>query len=93
MPTDQDADQVLFDIGRRIAELRQDHGWTQEQLAEHAEFSTSYLQRLEAGSENLTIRSLVAVAALFGVQAEDLFRPPKSRERSRGGRPRSKGTQ
>lgn len=75
---------VLRDLGRRIAELRQGLELTQEQLAEKAQLSIKYLQRVEAGRENLTVRSLVRLANLLRVAPIDLWQPPASRTIRRG---------
>ena len=82
-----DPERVLRDVGRRIAELRAGRGLTQERLAELANFTVQYLQRVEAGRENLTVRSLAALAGLVGAQVADLFAAPANRE-VRPGRPR-----
>jgi uncharacterized Tic20 family protein len=37
------------DLGHKIAELRQQKGWTQERLAEYCEVSARTIQRIEAG--------------------------------------------
>lgn len=87
-PEQQPAD-VLRDLGRRIAELRAARGLTQEQLAERLDVTFQYLQRIEAGRENLTVRSLVRLATALEVLVADLFAPPESRE-VRVGRPPSR---
>ena len=81
------ADDVLRDLGRRVAELRATRGLTQEKFAEEADITAQYLQRVEAGRENLTVRSLVRLAALLHVSITDLFAKPALRE-VRPGRPR-----
>ena len=81
------ADQVLRDLGRRIAELRAARAFTQERLAETAEVTVQYLQRVERGRANLTVRSLVRIANLLGVSVGELFDPPRVRS-ARVGRPR-----
>jgi len=73
-------------VGLRIAELRADHSWTQEILAQRMTVSVDYVQRLERGS-NLTIRSLVHIASCLDVQVGDLFVCAMVMER-RPGRPR-----
>lgn len=83
-----DPARVLRDLGRRIAELRAGRGMTQDVLAERADFTVQYLQRVEAGRENLTVRSLAALAALLGAQVADLFAAPASRDKPRPGRPK-----
>lgn len=82
-----DPDQVLSDVGRRIAELRAGRGWTQEALAERLGVSAKYLQGVERGTDNLTLRTLVRVAQELGTKPIALLRPP-IREAARTGRPR-----
>ncbi len=78
-----DPDLVLRSVGRRVAELR---SGTQEELAERLGVSIKYLQRIEAGRPNLTIRSLVRIANALEVPVAELFDRPESLE-SRTGRP------
>lgn len=80
---------VMRNVGRRVAELRAEHGLTQQELAEAGGFSAKYLQRIEAGEANLTIRSLVRLARLMQVSTRELFEPAKTRRQGRG-RPRSR---
>ena len=84
---DDDAEQILIRLGRRVAELRAASGRTQEALAEELDVSAAYLQRVEAGAENLTVRSLVRLARHLAVDVQALFDPPASTGR-RPGRPR-----
>jgi len=71
-----DPDQVVHNVGRRVAELRAERGLTQEQLAEAAGVSIKYLQRIEAGRQNLTIRSLVGFANLLDAKPVEFFEAP-----------------
>jgi len=82
-----DPDRVLCDVGRRIAELRAGHGWTQEALAERLGVSAKYLQGVERGTDNLTLRTLVRVAEELGTKPIALLRRP-IRDAARAGRPR-----
>lgn len=81
-----DPDQVVHSVGRRVAELRVALGMTQEQLAEAAGVSIKYLQRIEAGRQNLTIRSLVGLANLLEAMPVDFFGAPTT-AKGRTGRP------
>jgi transcriptional regulator with XRE-family HTH domain len=83
-----DPDRALRDVGRRIAELRRERGWTQERFAERLGLQTNNLQRIELGMQNLTVRSLVRLANGLGVGLGDLCVPPVDRT-VRPGRPRS----
>jgi transcriptional regulator with XRE-family HTH domain len=85
------ADDVLRDLGRRVAELRASRGLTQERFSEDADITAQYLQRVEAGRENLTVRSLVRLANLLHVSITDLFATPAKRE-ARPGRPRKRSS-
>lgn len=80
-------DRILRAVGRRVAELRQAAGLTQEEFAEMAKVSIKYAQRIEAGRENLTVRSLVKLANLLGASVIEFFVPPR-KPSSAIGRPR-----
>lgn len=75
---------TMRDVGRRVAELRAARGWTQEALAERAGVSLTYVRQVEGGGENLTIETICKFAALFSVDARELFDLPASREKKRG---------
>ena len=82
-----DPDELLVDIGRRVAELRSKAGQTQEQMAVSLGVTPRYLQSVEAGDENLTVRSLCRLADAFDVEVLTLFEEPKDRS-PRIGRPK-----
>lgn len=82
-----DPDRVLCDVGRRIAELRAARGWTQEGLAERLGVGAKYVQGVERGTENLTLRTLARVAEELGTRPIALLRRPL-RDGARPGRPR-----
>lgn len=73
------AETVLEDIGRRVAEIRRTHGWTQEDLAEKLGVAARYLQAIEQGDENLTVESLVRLADTLQVSVLELFQPPSTK--------------
>jgi len=79
-------ERVLSLIGRRVAELRATRELTQEQLAERAEVSARYIQRVEAGTENLTVRTLIKMSNALRVSLAELLVAP-SAPRARPGRP------
>ena len=80
------AERVISDLGRRIAELREDRHLTQAQLAEMIGWSSKYQQRVERGV-NLTMESISWVAHVLRVGIPDLMLPPASRARRGPGRP------
>jgi transcriptional regulator with XRE-family HTH domain len=86
---EQDPKRVLQDVGRKVAELRAEMKLTQEAFAESVlGVSLKYAQALEAGRENLTVESLVALANKAGVKVAWLFEAPLSRKVRRGRPPK-----
>ena len=79
---------MLRNVGRRIAELRHAQGWTQAQLAEKARVNPAQIGVYESGKANITLRSLVRLASLLGVDVRELLEQPRSRAPRRPGRPR-----
>jgi transcriptional regulator with XRE-family HTH domain len=70
---------VRRDVGRRIAELRQKAGLTQDQLAEILDHSVKYQQRLERGDENLSLEQLTEIAYGLGARVIELHKKPRAR--------------
>ena len=81
-----DPEDVLRDVGRRISEIRRERRMTQEQFADKAELSWKYVQQIEAGTENLTLRSLVRLANLLRTDLLAILERPREL-RPRPGRP------
>lgn len=87
-------EKVVYRVGRRIAELRRGQGWTQEELAEKLGSSVQWVSRIEGGTVNLTIHTLVGIARVLDVEVIDLFtapapEPPR-RPRKDAGQPRAR---
>ncbi len=74
-------------VGRRIAELRVASALTQDALAARLDVSLRYVQRMEAGEENLSLVSLDHLAKVLRVPAIALFEAPQT-SKPRVGRPR-----
>jgi DNA-binding XRE family transcriptional regulator len=60
-----------------VRRLRNQAGWTQEQLSDRAGIDRSYLARLEAQSINISVNVLFALAKSLDVEPEELFRSPR----------------
>ncbi len=84
-------DQVLSDLGARLADLRRAGGETQADLAARLGVSLRYLQHLEYGEHNVSVDTLVRMANAHGVTLSELFAPPKVRAPRRRGRPPGSG--
>lgn len=60
-------------LGIRIREIREEHGWSQDVLAELSGLNRSYIGSLERAEHNVGIRNIASVANAFEVPIERLF--------------------
>lgn len=82
----------MKDVGRRIAEIREASGYTQDTFARTLKATPQYVSRLERG-RNVTLHTLVRVANALKVSPQDLLAAPARREsRARGRPPKKKAT-
>ena len=65
---------VLWQLGRRIAFLRKEKGLSQVELAADANMAKSYLSELELGKRNASVLVLSRLAAALGTTLEELFK-------------------
>lgn len=61
-------------IGLKIANLRKQHGMTQEQLAEKLEISIKHCSSVERGLSCLSLEKLIEVTNLFDVSLDFLLK-------------------
>jgi transcriptional regulator with XRE-family HTH domain len=66
-------DPLLGAFGRRVRELRDTKGWTQEVLAERASLDRSYIAGIEAGLRNPSLKALAKTAKGFGLSLSEFF--------------------
>lgn len=62
------AAQRAFELGRAVRELREQHGWSQAQLAEMAGMTQSAVARFEAGGTVPTLPVLERLARALDVK-------------------------
>lgn len=67
------AENVRMRFGRRLRNLRKQHGWTQVQLAERLGLDRSYLADVERGKRNISIVNLEIIARGFGLSLSRLL--------------------
>jgi DNA-binding XRE family transcriptional regulator len=77
---------LIQNVGARLGDLRIAAKLTQQEMADRLEVTLRYVQRVEAGEENLTLESLAQFANTLRVPLEQLFVAPEPRKR-RPGRP------
>jgi len=70
-----DAAKLAFDLGRAVRELREQHGWSQAQLAEAAGMTQSAVARFEAGGTVPTLPVLERLARALDVELSVRFTP------------------
>lgn len=62
-------------IGRRIRSLRNEAGWTQEELAARTGLHRTYIGKLERGESGVTIDSVAILCRSLGVTLAEFFEP------------------
>jgi transcriptional regulator with XRE-family HTH domain len=73
-PKKSEANQAL---GSAIRAVRKQKGYTQETFALHAEIDRSYYGAIERGEFNVTVDTLITIAAGLSVPAATLFKRAK----------------
>jgi len=69
----EDADEHRAAFGRRLRELRQRAGMTQQALADVVGIDRSFISDVETGRHSIAVDRAYAVAAALGVSINDLF--------------------
>ena len=62
-----------YKIGQQIRKIRKAHGFSQEELAELVNISTTHMSHIETGNTKLSLPVLVDLANALNVQADDLL--------------------
>ena len=62
-------------FGKVVSELRQQKGYTQEQLAEYLEISPHTVTRIETGNSFVSCEKISKICNLFNVAPSVLFTP------------------
>jgi len=65
---------VVRKVGRRIRELRQKKGWSQEKLAEEARLHRTYIGQVERGEKSIGVENLFRIAVALHVKAAVLLK-------------------
>ena len=59
-------------FGNAVRQVREERGWSQERLAEHADLNRSYVGDLERGRAMPSLATLTKLAAALGLQPSAL---------------------
>ncbi|MCW5829411.1 MAG: helix-turn-helix transcriptional regulator [Deltaproteobacteria bacterium] len=60
-------------LGKRIRHLREQRGWTQEDLGRKARKHPTYIGGIERGERNATVQVLADISKALGISIADLF--------------------
>ncbi|SDI14211.1 Helix-turn-helix [Alteribacillus persepolensis] len=66
-------DDINKAIGKRINYYRKQKRMTQEELAEKADLSKSYVSQMEAGKKNITTKTIYEIAQALRINPRFLF--------------------
>jgi len=64
---------LLVSLGKRIQSVREKQKLTQEQLEEKTGVNTKYISAIERGQKNVTVKTLLKIAAGLNVEVYELF--------------------
>ncbi|MCS7466304.1 helix-turn-helix transcriptional regulator [Stieleria sp. ICT_E10.1] len=64
---------ILEKVGRRVRELREAKGWSQEELGFRSDLHRNYIGGIERGERNVALLNLEKLAKALGVHPRDLF--------------------
>jgi transcriptional regulator with XRE-family HTH domain len=61
-------------LGKRIAGLRKERGFSQEEFAHECRFHRSYMGAVERGEKNITLASMNRIASTLKISLSQLFK-------------------
>ena len=64
---------ILTDFGKRVRDLRDERGISQERLGELAKVHRTYVGMIERGEKNITLTSMEKFAKALQVEVRDLL--------------------
>lgn len=61
-------------FGKRLIQLRKEHGWSQEALAWESDLARSYIGGVERGQRNISLVNICKLANTLGVPPPELLK-------------------
>lgn len=68
-----DNSQLYIYIGKRIKQIREEKGISQQDLAAKCDFEKSNMSRIEAGKTNLTIKTAYKISNALEIKLSELL--------------------
>jgi len=66
-------DNVLIKFGNKVRQLRNEKGWSQEELSFNSGFHRTYIGMVERAERNISLKNIAIIAKTFNVEIKDLF--------------------
>ncbi len=76
-------DPMLLQLGKRLRKLRENRGWSQEELAFECGLHRTYIGSVERGEYNLTLLTLRRITDKLGISLADAVRSVSGRRSRR----------
>jgi len=70
----QDAIQVRKMLGKRVRQIREKRGWSQEELVHRSGLARSFTGAIERGEKDIRISTLVKLAKTFNLSLRQLIK-------------------
>lgn len=64
---------IRIEVGRKVRELREARGWSQEELGFEAGLHRNYIGGIERGERNVAVVNIGKLAKALGVRPRDLL--------------------
>lgn len=64
---------LLKELGYRVKNLRENKGWTQEDLADKTGFHRTYIGMIERGERNISLINIAVFASVFELTISQLL--------------------
>ena len=71
-----------YEIGQRVRKYRKAHGFSQEELAERVNISTTHMSHIETGNTKLSLSVLVSLSEALEVDTDKLLFSAKRANKS-----------
>ncbi|MBA6156511.1 helix-turn-helix transcriptional regulator [Tenacibaculum sp. S7007] len=66
-------DSVLVKFGNKVRQLRNEKGWSQEELSFKSGFHRTYIGMVERAERNISLKNIERIAKTFNIEIQDLF--------------------
>lgn len=73
MTRDKDLPALYFYVGRRVRQLREANGLSQDELARKIKLTRTSIVNFESGKQRIPLEDIYRIAKIFGVPAKDLL--------------------